>query len=380
MSPRKVTILQHRLLHYRLTLFERLRGACARNDIELNLVHGQASPQEELKKDTGAISWATPVRNRFLNVAGRDLLWQPFPEALRNSELVIVMQENRILSNYPLILQRYMRSSTKVAFWGHGCNFQSRAPHGLRETWKRALLTKVDWWFAYTELTAQMLKVAGFPESRTTVLNNAIDTKGFQQDLECVTEAMITELRSCLDLAEDAPLGLYCGSLYSDKRLEFLIDAADIIHREIPSFRLAIVGSGPSLAELLPLLSNRPWIVHLGVRRGVEKAACFKLANVILNPGAVGLHILDAFVSGVPLFTTTSALHGPEIVYLAHGINGYNLPPVVKEYADCVLACIKGPALATRLGKAGRDSANYFTLDSMVKRFSDGIIHCLARS
>ncbi|MFO1265686.1 MAG: hypothetical protein U1F67_02055 [Rubrivivax sp.] len=41
---RAVVITQHRLLHYRLGLFEHLRTACAARGIELRLVHGQASP------------------------------------------------------------------------------------------------------------------------------------------------------------------------------------------------------------------------------------------------------------------------------------------------------------------------------------------------
>lgn len=43
-------ILQHRLLHYRKKLFERLRDACAERGIELRLVHGQASARELAKK------------------------------------------------------------------------------------------------------------------------------------------------------------------------------------------------------------------------------------------------------------------------------------------------------------------------------------------
>ena len=41
------------------------------------------------------------------------------------------------------------------------------------------------------------------------------------------------------------------------------------------------------------------------MKKGREKAAWFKLASVVLNPGLVGLHILDSFWAGVPMVTIT---------------------------------------------------------------------------
>ena len=96
---------------------------------------------------------------------GRDLCWQPFPSELKNSDLIVIMQENRILSNYTFLL-RHLLFGLPLAYWGHGANLQSVAPRGLREKWKSFLLTKVDWWFAYTDATVDIVKRAGFPEDQ----------------------------------------------------------------------------------------------------------------------------------------------------------------------------------------------------------------------
>ena len=129
----RVVIAQHRLLHYRQELFERLRRACEARRIELRLVHGQASRHEALKKDVGQLPWADVVRNRFLRIGGTDLVWQPFPSALRDADLVVLIQENRLLSNYPWLLRIGVRPGQRVAYWGHGRNLQSAAPTGMRE-------------------------------------------------------------------------------------------------------------------------------------------------------------------------------------------------------------------------------------------------------
>ena len=170
---KKVVVCQYRLLHYRVELFDRLRTACTNCGIDLHLVHGQASRRELAKRDEGSLTWAHKVNNRFWEVGAKDLVWQPFPTDLRNADLVVVMQENRILSNYPLMLGR-LWSPRRVAYWGHGVNFQSGTPNGLREKWKQFLVGRVDWWFAYTEATSEIVRRAGYPAERITCLNNAI--------------------------------------------------------------------------------------------------------------------------------------------------------------------------------------------------------------
>ena len=375
-SRPKVTVLQHRLLHYRVALFEQLRAECDRRGIELHLVHGQPSPRESHKKDTGTVAWANQVNNRWISVLGRDLLWQPFPRELRGSDLVVIMQENRILSNYVFLLKRVL-AGTRVAYWGHGRHFQSDAPTGLRERWKSFWLPKVDWWFAYTNLTRKVLVERGFPEGRITCLYNAIDNDRFVAELAGVTDASLAALSGEIGLAPGAPLGLYCGSLYPDKRLDLLADAAERIHAAIPLFRLVVIGDGPSRPALEARLAGRDWAHCVGVKKGPEKAAFFKRATAYLNPGMVGLHVLDAFCAGLPMFTTANARHSPEIEYLEHGMNGFIVADDPAAYAEAVIAMIRDPVRCAAVAAAARAAARKYTLEKMVCNFVRGIEECL---
>lgn len=373
----KVVIFQYRLLHYRLGLFERLRAACAQRGVDLHLAHGQASRRESVKKDEGSLPWAHQVHNRFWEAGARDLVWQPFPVVLRDADLVVVMQENRILSNYPLLLSR-LWSPRKVAYWGHGVNFQSDAPAGLREKWKQMMLTRVDWWFAYTEMTVDIVRRAGYPQERITCLDNAIDNEAFERDLASVTNAQLQAMRTQIDAPEGAPVGLFCGSLYPDKRLDYMVEAADDIHAALPAFRLVVIGDGPSASEMRAAAETRPWLKWMGVRKGQEKAAWFKLADVVINPGLVGLHILDSFCSGTPMITTAESRHSPEIAYLKDGVNGLVVHGGADRYADAVITLFNDRAQLDAIKQAALRDARHYTLDNMVERFADGIARCVA--
>ncbi|MCD2448860.1 hypothetical protein GO003_000395 [Methylicorpusculum oleiharenae] len=102
----KVIIVQYRLLHYRLELFDRLRKACEKRGINLHLVHGQPTQREEKKRDVGALPWADVVLNRYVSLGSKDVLWEPFPTQHRDADLVILMQEIRLLSNYSWLFLR----------------------------------------------------------------------------------------------------------------------------------------------------------------------------------------------------------------------------------------------------------------------------------
>jgi glycosyltransferase involved in cell wall biosynthesis len=368
----KVVILQHRLLHYRTNLFAQLRQVCAERGIDLHLVHGQASPRESAKKDEGTLPWAHKVRNRYWQVGGRDILWQPFPGSLGDADLVVVMQENRILSNYPWLLSRWW-SARKVAYWGHGKNLQSDVPAGLREKWKAFLLTRVDWWFAYTEMTVDILCQAGYPAHRITCLNNAIDTENFKTDLASWSADDIVAEKSRLGIAPNAPVGIFCGSLYPDKRLDLLVAAADRVRKAAPQFSLLVMGDGPSMPQLQDAAESRAWLYPMGVRQRREKALYFRMADVMLNPGAVGLHIVDSFCGGQVMVTTRNARHGPEVAYLSDGKNGVYGGDTPETYSRAVLALLQNPARLQAMKAAALADGECYTMQNMVHRFAEGI-------
>jgi len=55
--------------------------------------------------------------------------------------------------------------------------------------------------------------------------------------------------------------------------------------------------------------ATRPWCKWAGARHGREKAQHLALAQVLLNPGMVGVGILDGFAMRLPLVTTDCGIH-----------------------------------------------------------------------
>jgi glycosyltransferase involved in cell wall biosynthesis len=348
----------------------------AEEDIRLHLIHGEPSVKESMRKDIGYIDWAHEVRNKFLTIKGVDLIWQPLPSIANTCDLLVLMQENRIISNYPKILKRKILGK-KIGYWGHGKNLQSSKPDGLKETWKKLWLTNVTCWFAYTKSTVDYLEAKSFPSESITCLNNAIDVNTFKRQLNEVTSEQLARARADLGITANSLVGIFCGSLYAEKRLGLLLESIDIIKNEISNFVVIIIGDGPDAEFLKKAALSRPWLHLIGVKKGPDKALHYRLATVMLNPGLVGLHILDSFCAGVPMITTKDALHSPEFDYLEHNINGLVTDGNSQAYADSIIDLLADKHKLDEMKKAALNDGQKYTVEAMAINFCAGIIHAL---
>lgn len=370
-----VAIVQRALTHYRVPLFDDLRSRLAADGIRLRLLHGSPTAADALRRDQGQLPWAEPLPTRHL--AGGRICWLPWPAQVADCDLVVMPQENRLVNNLPWLLRP--PRDVRVAFWGHGANLQSAQPDGPAEGLKRRLLPRVDWWFAYTKLSAERVEAAGYPSARITVLDNAIDTRALQADLQQARQTPRADLRRQLGLSvTEGPLGLFLGSLHADKDIPLLLQAAAELGRRVPGFQLLVAGDGP-LAPLVQAAqrSGAP-VWALGAVHGLRKAQALAAADLLLNPGMVGLGVLDAFVAGLVLVTRRGARHSPEVVYLQDGTNGSFSGDSLEDFVAACQRLLLDDAQRRKLALAAAGQGARYTIEGMSERFAQGIRSTLA--
>ncbi|PKN64370.1 MAG: group 1 glycosyl transferase [Deltaproteobacteria bacterium HGW-Deltaproteobacteria-15] len=372
-----VTVVYKTLPKYRIPFYEALRSYLLERRVELRLIYGDPIPEKAMKKDTGHITWGRHVPNRVLKLGSRHLFWQPCLHLLEDSQLIIVEQASKLLLNY-LLLARQRLGGPKVAFWGHGKNFQTPSASTIGEMLKSRFSTMGHWWFTYTEAGARIVAGLGFPRERITVVQNTVDTASLKCKQAETTNEQLESLKKALMLKTDN-VAIYTGGLYPYKRLEFLIDASHRIRRAIPDFELLIIGAGVQEHLVKKASMEFPWLHYLGPKFGDEKVPFFMLSKLLLVPGLVGLIIADSFVLEVPLITTDVPYHSPEIEYLQQGVNGILLKPETtpEMYAQSVVSLLLDEHERSRLKLGCRIAAAEFTLENMVHRFAEGVLQAL---
>lgn len=374
---KRVLIIQKTISQYRRRFFELLRAELDREGIDLTLAYGRPEPDEATKGDVVRLDWAVERPTYFVPVGKRRLYWQSCLSLVPGADLVIVEQASKLLVNYPLFAL-HLAGAKRLAFWGHGRTPKATPPSHYGEAAKAFMSRHVHWWFAYNELSAGYVRELGFPEGRITVVQNAIDTRALVSAAAAVDAARVSALAASLGLS-GRKVGLFVGGVYREKRLPFLIAACELIKQRVPEFEMVFIGSGPDRPFIDEAAARNKWMRALGPMFDDEKVPYFKLARVVLMPGAVGLGILDSFALGTPTVTTCVPYHGPEVEYLRPGANGV----VVQDcdspalYADDVAALLHDDAHLTELQAGCRESAALYTAEEMVRRFAEGVKRAL---
>ncbi|GAB4447272.1 MAG: hypothetical protein Fur0028_02140 [Bacteroidales bacterium] len=368
---RKVLILYKFLPQWRVDFFNLLREALYNENIELTLVYGKLKGEVSKKNDEVDLGWGVYVPNWFLKLGRIELILQPAFKQIKGADLIIVEQANKLLINYFLMIIRKF-TKKKLAFWGHGLNLQSNS-NSMGNKFKKLYSRQCDWWFAYTNNVSRIIQSFGYPVEKITVVQNAIDTIFLKKEYDNISYKEIVKLKSELNIG-NGPIGLYCGGMYKEKRLDFILDACKKIKKEIRDFGMIFIGAGPEDYKIKEAALKYKWIHYVGTKFHTDKVPYFKMADVFLMPGLVGLAILDAFAMQLPIITTNYPYHSPEIEYLENGFNGKMTANSLEEYSNAVVTLLNEGAQLKHLKEGCKISAEKYTIERMVSNFKSGIL------
>ena len=232
------------------------------------------------------------------------------------------------------------------------------------------------------EAVSQRLVDEGFDRRRITVIRNGLAAASKPPGDEPAP------LRAELGLPPATPLvGTVCR-VDRVKNLESFLDAAALVVREHPTVRFLIIG-GPQIggedyrAELeqrVECLGLQGRAILTGHRDDVQQLLP-QLSVSVLCSHSEGLSnaILESMRAGLPVVATDVG-GNPELV--EPGVTGFLVPPARPDaLASAIRPLLDQPALAARLGAAGRDRIDAaYSLERMVAQTSDLYLSLLEHS
>jgi glycosyltransferase involved in cell wall biosynthesis len=181
-------------------------------------------------------------------------------------------------------------------------------------------------------------------------------------------------IRAALGFEAEAPLVLFAGRLAEQKRVDDLLKALDLLQHVQPEVCTLIAGDGPLRGRLEETsrayhLDGR--VRFLGHRDDVPRLMA--ATDLVVLPSAYeGLPnvVLEAMRFGKPVVAT--AAPGTDEVII-DGQTGLLVPVGnVMLLARAIRDVVRDPALASRLGEAGRARVGaHFRADAMVAKFAE---------
>lgn len=220
----------------------------------------------------------------------------------------------------------------------------------------------------------------GYDRKRITVISNGIDLSRFER------RSLRGELHRELGLPAGAPLIGVVGRVTRLKGIEDFLIAAAIVAQRFPAARFLIVGSSftgqgraivtddsylGELARLAAALGLGERVIFTGFRDDIEQILP-ELSVSVLSSHSEGLSnaLLESMAAGVPVVATRV---GDTAEAVRDSENGLLVPPGNPDsIADAVCRLLNEPALAQRVGQAGRKSViDRFSIKRMVEKTGD---------
>jgi glycosyltransferase involved in cell wall biosynthesis len=250
-------------------------------------------------------------------------------------------------------------------------------PEGLQaltEGVRRFVSRRGDGLITYTEGGAVFWRSRGIPPGRVVSYNNTVDVEEIRRAASRIPEERLRESRRQFGL-EGKNVLLFSGRLYPEKRVDLLLEAMAILRRTRPGVGLLILGDGPERKFLENSVSRLKLqdIHFIGeCVRPEESGIYFRLADLLVIPGLVGLAVVHGFALGLPLVTTKHDYHSPEIEYLSDE-NGLMTSHDPSAYADGIRRLLASPERLTAMREAAGRQGDGLRLSASAERFVDGI-------
>ena len=196
------------------------------------------------------------------------------------------------------------------------------------------------------------------------VIPNGIDLSSFK------AAKKPGSLRNRLGIKSDAPILLTVGRMDPEKRLEFVVDAFEILSKRVPNAHLVFAGDGSSrkgLEEKVNGTSVKDRIHFLGMVDRAELPNILHDANLFLSASTTEVHpisVIEAIASGLPLVVVKDeAFEG----MVDNDQNGYLTPLDLQVYADTIADLLADHEKLERFGKHSTELSEKYSIEGQVK-------------
>ena len=249
----------------------------------------------------------------------------------------------------------------KLAVWSHGVGNKEmlRPFSSLRSRIELAVLRNVDAVLLYSHQRRQMITARLGDAPGFFVAPNTLDTERLERIYKKMASIGKEEIKRKLGYTNRFNL-IYVGRLLRNKRIGLLLETFELLS---PRFDvgLHIIGDGPEKTLVEEYKKKLPSIHAYGSIFEEEGLARHIFgADLIVNPGYVGLSIVHAFAYGTPMITCKTTeqgpFHSPEIEYLRHGQNGLFCDSSASSLADEITGLLSNPGRIEKMSSAAAET------------------------
>ena len=331
MKKLNVALISNRVFHYRVPVYNYINTYLGEQGIELTLITNKITLE-----DAGNLE-CDLLKLDFNPVA---LLKEILKKEIKVVILFLHLKDIIIWFLYPL-LRLY---GIKIIYWNHGVNLLD-PDNRIKYFFFNIIHTYSDAIILYSPDQKKYIKRINI--RKVFIANNTLNFSSFPD---------IQESKAVLKKKNDIPYKkniLFVGRILKEKKVEHLIDLFS--YSDMKNYGCIIIGEG--LPDLLKQkIKEYKNIIYLDkIIDPILVNSYFKLSDLFVHPGSLGLSLNQAFYWGLPVITE-DVLHKPEIYYLRNNKNGYLIKKDdISELKEKILLLLENQALLDQFSRKAKE-------------------------
>ena len=170
------------------------------------------------------------------------------------------------------------------------------------------------------------------------------------------------------------PILLFIGRLVPSKRIATVLQYYNLLKNKVQNLQLEIIADGPDSTIVKRAIdADIKW--HGTLVDEARIAPIMQKASVVFVPGLSGLSINHAFAYGRPYITLQADEHGPEIVYLHEGQNGFILPDEENTIVTNIAELLNNRKKPEQFCYNARDKGKELSIQNWVTQIKYSLLH-----
>lgn len=308
--------------------------------------------------------------------------FKPALEKFANCQVVLLEESPRSIA-LPFLIRHARHHEIGTVLWGHfSSNSRPFSASNWQDRYRIWLARQADALVAYTDGIKKLI-TPFVDDAKVFVARNTLDSRVLHELYRRLAQEGKVNVRKRLHLPVDDPVVVFIGRLIEGKGTLALIETIAKM-QVVRNCTLLVIGDGPELKNMKSLASSMGINVRfLGAIPDLHDSAPFLYAaDVLLNPGYLGLSVNHAFFFGLPVIAPAPRrefrLHSPEWEYVEHGKNGFLVqdsdPTKLAQATNLVLDNLDQFSEAAR-----RYATNNLDVNTMVDGLVDAISYARHR-